>query len=190
MSEAYLGEIRLFAGNYAPQGWAICNGDLLAIASFEALHALLGKTYGGDGVTTFALPDYRGRIPVGIGSGGVDRYQLALGATGGVESVTLTAEQTPTHTHRFNVTSKAASEAQPTSGGHDAMLFGKFAAAGATSGLYSKGSGSNDKVKLSSRFLTPALGGNGGAANAHNNMMGSLAMMYIICLSGYFPVRP
>src|SRR5687768_18272954 len=93
MANPYLGEIRLFAGNFAPAGWALCDGRPLPISENDALFTLIGTTYGGDGQETFNLPDLRSRVPVHIGNG------VILGETGGVESVTLTVQQTPTHSH-------------------------------------------------------------------------------------------
>src|SRR5262245_37225681 len=93
MSDPYIGEIRMFGGNFAPLDWAFCNGQLLAISQYEALFNLIGTTYGGDGVTTFALPDLRGRLPMHQGSG------YPIGGAAGQESVTLTLPQIPAHTH-------------------------------------------------------------------------------------------
>jgi microcystin-dependent protein len=96
--ENYLGEIRIFAGNFAPQGWLFCQGQLLAISQNQALFALLGTTYGGDGQTTFSVPDLRGRAAVGLGAGpGLSPYQQ--GQQAGYETVTLTTAQLPVHQH-------------------------------------------------------------------------------------------
>jgi len=96
--ESFIGEIRMFAGNFAPRGWAFCDGQLLAISSNQAFFSLLGTTYGGNGVTTFALPDLRGRFPIHAGSAaGLTRRQL--GQKSGTESVSLTSQQMPAHTH-------------------------------------------------------------------------------------------
>src|SRR6476660_355411 len=97
MAQPYVGEIRMFAGNFAPAGWMFCDGQLLPISENETLFQLIGTTYGGDGESTFALPDLRGRIPIHWGTGGGATYQLA--ETGGVEEVTLTVSQIPVHTH-------------------------------------------------------------------------------------------
>src|ERR1017187_2234882 len=93
MAQPYVGEIRMFAGNFAPAGWMFCQGQLLPISEFETLFNLIGTTYGGDGQSTFALPDLRGRLPIHMGNG------FSLGQTGGVEGVTLTTAQTPSHGH-------------------------------------------------------------------------------------------
>jgi microcystin-dependent protein len=99
MSEAFLGEIRIFGFNFAPYGWATCDGQILPLSQNTALFSLLGTQYGGDGRSTFALPDLRGRVPVAQGQGpGLSNY--AIGGTGGVESVTLTTSELPPHTHQ------------------------------------------------------------------------------------------
>src|SRR5262245_29799295 len=107
MSQPYVGEIRMFAGNFAPAGWMFCEGQLLSIAENETLFNLIGTTYGGDGQSTFALPDLRGRLPIHQGSG------FTLAETGGVEQVTLTASQIPAHTHPFLASSNQASSNSP-----------------------------------------------------------------------------
>src|SRR3954465_15696905 len=98
MAQPYVGEIRMFAGNFAPAGWMFCDGQLLPISEYETLFQLIGTTYGGDGQSTFALPDLQSRVPIhnGNGPGGVN-FQLS--ETGGVETVTLTTQQIPSHTH-------------------------------------------------------------------------------------------
>ena len=95
MSQPYIGEIRMFAGNFAPAGWGFCNGQLMPISENESLFNLIGTTYGGDGQETFALPDLQSRVPIHQGNG------VILAETGGVESVTLTIQQIPSHTHVF-----------------------------------------------------------------------------------------
>src|SRR5215213_7415071 len=100
MSNPYIGEIRMFGGNFPPSGWAFCDGQLLPISENDALFNLIGTTYGGDGESTFALPDLRGRTPVHTGTGpGLSPYTMGEG--GGVESVTLTTQQIPTHNHQW-----------------------------------------------------------------------------------------
>lgn len=95
MAQPYVGEIRMFAGNFAPAGWMFCEGQLLPISEYETLFNLIGTTYGGDGQSTFALPDLRGRVPVHMGNG------FTLAETGGVETVSLTSQQIPAHSHPF-----------------------------------------------------------------------------------------
>src|SRR5579859_19805 len=105
MSQPYVGEIRMFAGNFAPAGWMFCEGQLLPISEFETLFNLIGTTYGGDGQSTFALPDLRGRVPIHFGNG------FTLAETGGVEEVTLTTSQIPAHNH--TVTAAGSGTATP-----------------------------------------------------------------------------
>src|SRR5271155_1181943 len=105
MASPYVGEIRMFGGNFAPEGWLFCDGSLLAISEYTTLFQLIGTTYGGNGQTTFALPDLRGRVPVHQGSG------FVMGQQDGAETVTLTAEQLPAHTHALNATTTLGSGA-------------------------------------------------------------------------------
>ncbi|MCU7647181.1 phage tail protein [Pseudomonas piscis] len=188
MSDAYLGEIRMFAGNFAPRGWALCDGSQLLIKSNEALYTLIGTIYGGDGRTTFKLPDYRGRTPVGQG-GGSGLANWVVGETAGVEQITLTALHTPPHIHGFQVSTTDVTSPTPQPAGQPANTqgFGKFKLEGSFTGLYSKGEGSPAVVSLSPNFLSTALGSPGKAVEPHNNMMGSLAINYIICLTGTYP---
>src|SRR5271169_1149679 len=101
MSQPYVGEIRMFASNFAPAGWMLCQGQLLPISEFETLFNLIGTTYGGDGQSTFALPDLRGRLPIHQGSG------FVLAASGGAETVTLTTNQIPAHSHTVFATTNS-----------------------------------------------------------------------------------
>ena len=107
MAQPYVGEIRMFAGNFAPAGWMFCEGQLLPISENETLFQLIGTTYGGDGESTFALPDLRGRIPIHQGNG------FILAETGGVEEVTLTVNQIPVHTHPWLASSALADDPNP-----------------------------------------------------------------------------
>src|SRR5215469_12118818 len=110
MSSPFVGEIRMFGGNFAPAGWAFCNGALLQISANEVLFNLIGTTYGGDGQTTFALPDLQSRVPVHVGQG------LALGQSGGAETVTLTTSQVPSHSHVPQANSGAGNQSSPANG--------------------------------------------------------------------------
>jgi len=168
MSESYLGEIRMFAGNYAPQGWALCNGQLLNIAENEALFALLGTTYGGDGQTTFALPDLRGRIPVHPSSG------YPRGSSGGTETVTLTLDQLAAHTHVPNANATTAVGDTTAN-----SVWSKTARRN-----FSDGSGKT-LVGMNAMALSPVGGG-----QPHDNMMPSTAISFIISLYGVFPPQP
>jgi microcystin-dependent protein len=107
VAQPYVGEIRIFAGNFAPAGWAFCEGQLLPISENETLFNLIGTTYGGDGQSTFALPDLRGRLPIHMGN------SFTLAETGGVESVTLTVSQYPSHSHAFLGSTSTAIDANP-----------------------------------------------------------------------------
>src|SRR5258706_14606766 len=107
MAQPYVGEIRMFAGNFAPAGWMFCEGELLPISEYETLFNLIGTTYGGDGQSTFALPDLRGRIPMHMGNG------FTLAETGGVETVTLTTSQIPSHSHPLLASLDAGDQSNP-----------------------------------------------------------------------------
>ena len=107
MAQPYVGEIRMFAGNFAPAGWMFCEGQLLPISEYETLFNLIGTTYGGDGQSTFALPDLRGRIPLHFGNG------FTLAETGGAEEITLTVSQIPSHTHPVLATTNPGTFADP-----------------------------------------------------------------------------
>ncbi len=168
MSEPFIAEIRIFAGNFAPRGWAFCNGQLLPIAQNTALFALVGTTYGGDGRTTTALPDLEGRAPMhpGRGPGLADRR---LGERAGTETVTLAETQIPSHTHQLIGTEEDVDASSPV---------GNYLAVG--NDLYSATGGS----ALADASL-PGTGGN----QAHNNMQPYLAVNFIIALTGVFPSR-
>lgn len=180
--DEYLGEIRLCAFDYAPAGWALCNGALLPIAQNQALFSLLGTQYGGNGTTNFALPDLRGRTPLHRSPAGI-----AQGQVGGVESVTLTAAQLPAHTHPFNVSTSPAT-ALNVGLDQDRLL--------AASNLYNANdpsvSGPGAPLYGTADSLTPLLdeacGGTGGGA-PHDNMQPSLVLNYIISLTGIYPSR-
>lgn len=174
MSEPYIGEIHLFAGNFAPQGYAFCDGQSLPISQFDAVFALLGTTYGGDGQTSFNLPDLRGRLPVHQGQGpGLPPF--TMGQSGGSETVTLTGQQLPVHSHSANATTQGGATSSP----QNAIL------AATTSGneLYAA-PGAGPTVQLVGSTINPA-GGN----QPHDNMMPYLAINFIIALEGLFPPR-
>lgn len=170
MSDPFIGEVRMFAGNFAPVGWAFCDGSLQAISQNDALFALIGTTYGGDGQTTFALPDLRGRIPLHQGQGSGLSPQV-IGQLAGSETVTLTAGQMPAHSHALRGSSTAAAVTAP--GG--AVLAATSAA--------SYGPGPATQAMAASAI--PAQGG----SQPHENMAPSLALNYIIALFGIFPSR-
>lgn len=188
--EPIIGEIRIFAGNFAPVGWALCDGSLLPIAAYPVLFDAIGTTYGGDGSTTFALPDLRGRVPVGIGNG------YTLGQSGGSEYETLLPQQMPAHTHGVTGLSLAASAALPGSSAagntplpDEAAIFAQ-----GLRGERVYASGEAD-AQMSSAALevTPqdvglaGTSGTSGNGQAHNNMAPYLGLNYIICVEGQAP---
>jgi microcystin-dependent protein len=164
MAQPYVGEVRMFAGNFAPAGWEFCSGQLLSIAENETLFQLIGTTYGGDGQSTFALPDLRGRLPIHQGNG----FQLAQ--TGGSETVTLTPQQLPAHTHAMLASADAAN--QITANG------GVVAAAPSLSMYYTAA----PDTALNASTITQ-VGGN----QPHTNFQPYLCINFIISLFGIFP---
>jgi microcystin-dependent protein len=169
MSNPYVGEIRLFAGNFAPVGWAFCAGQLLAIAENDTLFNLIGTTYGGDGQTTFGLPDLRGRVPVHAGQGPVTQ-NYTLGEPGGVEQVTLTAQQTPIHSHAVLAS---------TDGGTTTTPAGNVPAA-------SPGIRPYLPVAPDVALAFQTVGATGGS-QPHTNLMPTGVLNYIISLFGIYP---
>ncbi len=171
MSESFVGEIRMFAGNFAPQGWELCRGQLLPISENETLFQLIGTTYGGDGQSTFALPDLQGRMPISWGTGpSLPTYYP--GEKGGVESVTLTKAQLPSHSHALQ-----ASKSE----GNSNSAQGNLAAASPSVFLYYDDAPS-PTAKLNPGVIQPAGGG-----QAHNNMQPYLVVSFIISLFGTYP---
>ena len=179
MSNPFLGEIRLIAGNFAPANWAFCSGQLLPIAQYDALFALIGTTYGGDGQTTFGLPDLRSRVAVGGGTGGGFTPRV-VGQAAGLESVILTQATVAAHTHSFSATSATASATVPT----DNLL--ATPSSNNTSFLYLSGAqtGATDAPPANTSVQPQ-----GGGGKPHDNIMPSLALNYIIALQGVFPSR-
>jgi len=165
----YLGEIRMFAGNFAPAGWAICDGSLLSINNNQALFALLGTMYGGDGITTFALPDLRGRVAVNAGQG-VGLTSRSVGEMGGEEFHTLTVSEMPTHSHTMAADTTVGSSDRPANG-----VIARNAA-----GVPQYGTDQNAVMK------TNTIGATGGG-NSHNNMQPYTVVTFIIALQGVFP---
>ncbi len=171
MSEPFVGEIRMFAGNFAPRGWAFCDGQLLAVSQNDALFSLLGTIYGGDGRTTFSLPDLRGRLPIHAGAGpGLSNRRL--GSKNGVESVTLTRNQLPAHTHDFKGSTVAGDQSSP--GGN--LLAGRVGDA-----TYQEDATS---VAMATASVTSA-----GGDRSHTNLMPFLCIHFIIALFGIYPSR-
>src|SRR5439155_12467439 len=164
MAQPYVGEIRMFAGNFAPAGWMFCDGQLLPISENETLFQLIGTTYGGDGQSTFALPDLRGRIPVHQGSG------FTLAETGGAEEITLTVSQIPAHTHPLVVSTNIANDANP------------------LNNLLSEASSADPyatfppTVAMASQSVSSV-----GGSQPHTNFQPYLCVDFIISLFGIFP---
>lgn len=163
----YLGEIQMFAGNYAPKGWALCQGQLLPINQNQALFSLLGTTYGGNGTTTFALPDLRSRVPIHVSN------EFNQGQVGGSENVTLTINNMPSHSHTVNAVNTTGNQNLPT--GNllaDTLVLDPE---------YSNGTPNT--------VMNSAMVGNSGGNQPMNNMQPYLVINYIICLQGIFPSR-
>ncbi len=174
MPEPIVGEIRIFAGNFAPAGWALCNGALLPISENETLFNLIGTTYGGDGQSTFALPNLQSRFPLNMGTGGGGTYQLAEAA--GVETVTLTTQQIPVHTHpaACNNTANAGNAATP---GNNIW------ANQASTGVYTDAfDASRPQVSMNAQAV-----GSDGGSQPHDNMTPYQVVNFIISLFGVFP---
>lgn len=174
--DAFLGEIRLFAGNFAPQGWAICNGQTLNISDYEALYSLLGTIYGGDGRTTFKIPDLRGRVVVGQGKAPDLTSNYVVGSTGGSLDVTLTTTQMPAHTHIFQATSNAANKSTPA---------GNICAS--PPGTYDFYLSSNSQGFSTLALDNTFIGASGTSGIAHSNIMPCLTINYIIATLGTYP---
>lgn len=165
MAQPYVGEIRMFAGNFAPAGWMFCEGQLLPISEYETLFVLIGTTYGGDGESTFALPDMRGRVPIHNGNG----YIIA--ETGGAEEVTLNTSQIPAHKHALVATNDLANSASPA---------GEQLSATATGNkIYSSGT---PTVTLNASTI-----GLVGGSQPHTNFQPYLCVDFIISLFGIYP---
>jgi microcystin-dependent protein len=169
MSNPYVGEIRIFAGNFAPAGWAFCNGSILPISENTTLFQLIGTTYGGDGQSTFALPDLRGRAPIHQGSGGGSSY--VIGQLAGVESVTLTTNQIPAHSHP-----------------PQAAIGGSGNPADSPAGnVWSGWTGGQFTTQAPAVNLSAVAIGSDGGSQPHDNMPPFLTINFIISLFGIFP---
>lgn len=170
MAQPYVGEIRMFGGNFAPAGWMLCDGSLVPISEYEVLFQLIGTTYGGDGESTYALPDLRGRAPVHYGQGPGISQNYVIGETFGVEEVTLTTQQIPSHTHALLASTAAGTASSPE---------GRVVAQPSDVRMF---------IRDSPSFALPAdtvtqVGG----SQPHSNRSPYLAVNYIISLFGIFP---
>lgn len=171
MSTPFIAEIRMFAGNFAPAGWAICDGSLVPISENDAMFNLIGTIYGGDGQDTFALPDLRGRIPIHAGQGpGLSNY--VIGQAAGTETVTLTVSQTPSHSHPYTATLNPAAATSPNN-----AVFAR-----AAGDIYT-----SDVSSMSP--LAPQSVGSAGGSQPHENTMPYLVINFIISLYGIFPTQ-
>jgi microcystin-dependent protein len=164
MSQPFIGEIRMFGGNFAPAGWAFCDGQLLPISENDALFTLIGTTYGGDGQETFALPNLQSRIPVHVGSG------FVLAQQGGEEQVTLTTNQIPVHSHTLNADENQGTQLSPTNN-IVAQTQNPFMYRAITPNL-----------PMNANSVLPA-----GGSQPHDNMLPFLVISFIISLFGVFP---
>lgn len=171
MSDSYIGEIRSFGFNFAPEGWAQCNGQLLPISTNTALFSILGTTYGGDGKTTFALPNLQGNVVMGAGQGS-GLSPRVLGESGGAAAETLTMQQIPPHTHPANAQLKDGKKPAPA---------GNFWAQDPRGG---KQYGDSGPARMAAGAVAPAGGG-----QAHNNLQPYLVLNYCIALQGEYPPR-
>jgi microcystin-dependent protein len=176
MSEAFLGEIRMFGGNFAPTDWALCNGAILLISQSSALFSIIGTSYGGDGQTTFALPNLAGASPMNQGQGpGLTARQV--GEQGGSATVRLTSAEMPTHTHRPQAVAVRGNRGTPTN-----ALWAQPGVGRSTEKVYTS-------VAPDRALPLTTLGVTGGS-EPHNNRPPYLALTFIICLAGIFPPRP
>ena len=168
MASPYIGEIRMFGGNFNPQNWALCNGQLIAISQNEALFALIGTTYGGDGVNTFGLPNLQGRVPIHQGSNSGSSY--VAGQPGGEENHLLTLNELPAHNHAVAAASSANSSSP-------------------SSNLYASGGPNLYKTSAPGTPMNAGVIASGGSSQAHSNLMPYLCVSFIIALYGIFPSR-
>jgi microcystin-dependent protein len=176
MAEPFLGEIRLFSLNFAPKGWAMCNGQTLPINQNQALFALLGTTYGGNGTSTFQLPNLQGRVPVGFGDGiGLSPYNL--GQVGGEINHTLTLNEIPSHGHTYHCKSTVDNSPTPTS------PVGNYWA------RENNGDAPYSSTGASLSNMHPSAVGNAGGGQPHSNQQPYLVINFCIALSGVFPSR-
>ncbi|CAN7245094.1 phage tail protein [Caulobacter sp. LjRoot300] len=176
MAEPYVGEIRMFGGNFPPLGWAMCDGQLMSISENDTLFNLIGTTYGGDGQSTFGMPDLRGRVPSHQGSKNGQTY--IIGQITGVEAVTLSPQQLPQHTHPLYAASTPGAASTPTT----QTMISSQGPGGTVLFAYQPYNAANEQVALSAASTTPS-GGN----QPHENMQPYLGINFIISLYGVYP---
>jgi len=167
MSDPYIGEIRMVGFNFAPVNWALCNGQILAIAQYDALFNLIGTTYGGDGQTTFALPNLQSRIPFHQGTS--SQATMVLGQLSGSETVTLTTGQIPAHSHLLNASSGAGTQASP------------------ANGVWAQSSLEEFSTEALAHTMDPSTIAPTGGSQPHDNMPPFLVINFIISLYGIYP---
>lgn len=171
MSDQYVGEIRMFAGNFAPLGWAFCDGSLLSISEYELLFTVLGTTYGGDGQTTFALPDLRGRVPVHMGTNPQTGTRFVQGQKAGVETVTLLSNQLPAHSHTVfaQTSTETVQTGSPANATWAPSDFNRFS------------------TNPPDGTMSPSTITYQGGSQPHDNMMPFLTVSFIIATEGIYP---
>ena len=172
MGQPYIGEIRMFGGNFAPAGWMFCQGQTLPISENDALFTLIGTTYGGDGQETFQLPDLQGRLPMHAGQGPGLSQTYQLGETGGVESVTLTTQQIPIHNHPWLVSNGVAAQTNPTN---------NIVAQSSQATIYID---DVPNANMAANTIAPD-----GGSQPHDNFQPYLCVSFIISLFGVFPTQ-
>jgi microcystin-dependent protein len=180
MADPYVGEIRLFAGSYAPVGWQLCDGSLLQITSYEVLYAVLGSIYGGNGTTTFAVPDLRSKVPISQGTG-LGLTPRTVAEVGGAETVTLATANLPLHAHAAEASTTNATTT--TAGPGVVLATVQDTTAGQTDARYLP----SGKVTSSTETLSTNQVALAGSTMSHTNIMPSIALTYIIALQGIYP---
>lgn len=170
MAQPFVGEIRMFAGNFPPVGWMFCSGQLISIAEYDTLYTLIGTTYGGDGQSTFRLPDLQSRVPIHYGKG-ITGSDHVLSEAGGVENVTLNTLQIPQHNHALLATTNLADTASPANA--------QFSTNAPGSKMYSSGT---PTIPLNNNTITPT-----GGSQPHDNLQPYLCISFIISLYGVYP---
>ena len=181
MAQPYLGEIEFFGFNFAPRGWALCQGQIMPINQNQALFSLLGTNFGGDGRTTFALPDLRGRVPVGQGQG-AGLSARSIGQTGGEETHTLATAELPAHTHSLGAVGAPPANTEILSPSGNLVSVGTGTEPGGVSGPFNAYSTATPDVSLNPGVVSPSPG-----AAPHSNLMPYLALTPCIALNGVYP---